>query len=332
MNRKQMKWLFVLVGALVLLAACQAETELPPATLLIPTSIVPANVDTGGGQSTLPAPVTLTPVPTTIAETQPTATAVSATTTPIPPSSTPAAATTYRIAFVEDNDVLNVRSGAGVANGIVGELAPGVAGVSITGNGDLVSGSTWVPVTDGKVTGWVNGRFLTEVIPSAQFCADQAVLDLLAQLKTAVEQKDNVLLAQLIHPERGLRIRVNWWNPEVLLNGDARATLFTGSTSYDWGVHDGSGEPFVGSFSSEILPMLQEDLLRATEMRCNDILAGPTAGFVQLPEGYDALNYYSLYRPAADESGFDWGTWVVGVERWNGRYYLSYLVHFEWEI
>ncbi|MCA9979043.1 MAG: hypothetical protein KC413_24950, partial [Anaerolineales bacterium] len=72
--------------------------------------------------------------------------------------------------------------------------------------------------------------------------------------------------------------------------------------------------------------------LRATEMRCNDILAGPTAGFVQLPEGYDALNYYSLYRPAADESGFDWGTWVVGVERWNGRYYLSYLVHFEWEI
>ena len=88
----------------------------------------------------------------------------------------------------------------------------------------------------------------------------------------------------------------------------------------------------MGSFAKVILPMLQKDLLGASETACNEILSGATAGLVQLPEGYEALNFYSLYRPATDEIEFDWGTWVVGIEQWNGRYYLGYLVHFAWEI
>jgi hypothetical protein len=52
---------------------------------------------------------------------------------------------------------------------------------------------------------------------------------------------------------------------------------------------------------------------------------------VRLPDGYEQVNYYAYYRPAGDIE-FDWGTWVVGVEQWQGQWYVSYLVHFDWEI
>lgn len=324
MYRQQIKRFFLFTLALASLVACQQAIEEPTPTLIIPTAIVTAVAEsTTDTAPVLPPPVTLTPSSTVPSAATPNATA----------TSFPAATeTTYGVAFVLADDVLNVRNGAGVGNDIVGTFRPNATGVSITGSGKEVSGSTWVPVTDGRVSGWVNGRFLTEIMPADRFCQDPAAQELLAELKTAVKETDNARLAQLIHPERGLRIRTNWWNPEVLLKGTAHTTLFSSSTSYDWGTHDGSGEPYVGSFSSQILPLLQEDLLNATETGCHEILAGPTAGLVQLPEEYKALNFYSLYRPATDESGFDWGTWVVGIEQWNGRYYLSYLVHFAWEI
>ena len=75
------------------------------------------------------------------------------------------------------------------------------------------------------------------------------------------------------------------------------------------------------------------DLLEATEIGCNEILHGGTAGLIQLPDGYETINYYSFYRPgSAEYEGMDWGTWVVGVESWQGEFFLSFLVHFAWEI
>ncbi|MFQ5420924.1 MAG: hypothetical protein ACE5EY_11260, partial [Anaerolineae bacterium] len=80
-------------------------------------------------------------------------------------------------------------------------------------------------------------------------------------------------------------------------------------------------------------PDLQKDLLPATEIACDEILHGGTAGSVRLPDGYQQTHYFSLYRPAsATDNELDWGTWVVGIEQWQGTYYISYLVHFQWEI
>jgi hypothetical protein len=183
------------------------------------------------------------------------------------------------------------------------------------------------------VQGWVNGRFLTTAVSHSTFCQSPAVLDVLNALQTAVANQNNSQLAQLIHSERGLRIRTNWWNPEVRIAGNSRTQLFSDSTQYDWGVQDGSGSPIVGSFSEIILPMLQADLTNATEIACNEILASGTAGTVKLPDGYQAVSFYSFHFPGTSEfDGLDWGTWVVGIESWDGSTYISYLVHFEWEI
>ena len=322
---------YLLLLMALLLAACSSLSSDPTPQLVIPTAAVTADSPAvqATASSDLPAPPTFAPATDPVVE--PTSQPVTqATSQPAQPS---AGEVQYQVAFVTADDTLNVRSGPGVANGVVGELAPFASGVRITGPGQMVAGSTWVPIAVGGLTGWVNGRFLTETMSDTTFCEDAAVTKLLADLETAVINQDGNLLAQLIHPERGLRIHHAWWNPEVRINQTNARQIFTSAAEYDWGVQDGSGFPIVGSFKTEIVPLLQEDLILATESGCDEIVHGGTAGFVRLPDGYDAVHYYSLHRPGTDEfAGMNWGTWVVGIEKWQGTYYVSFLVHFQWEI
>ncbi len=142
------------------------------------------------------------------------------TSTPFLAASTPTVelqtAVSYQVAFVESNDTLNVRSGPGVDNEIVGTLLPDATDIQITGNGTLVSDSTWVPISVGTVQGWVNGRFLTTTLSNETFCGDAEVMALLDGLVTAVVTQNGAAFTQRIHPERGLRVRRHWWNLELL--------------------------------------------------------------------------------------------------------------------
>jgi hypothetical protein len=254
--------------------------------------------------------------------------------TAVPPTNTPVAdssnqQTSYAVIFVEPNDVLNVRAGPGVNFGTVGELPPDANDVRLSGSGQLVSGSTWMPIQRGGVTGWVNSRFLTQFVPEDAFCGDRAVLQLLDRLETAVANQDDSLFAQLIHPERGLRVRLLWHQTETLLDSQG---LFSDSASYNWGAAAGSGEAITGTPAEVLLPRLQTDLLDTAETACNELLHGGSAGFVVLPDAYAPINYYSFYRPGTEEfAGLNWGSWVVGLELWQGQYYLSTLVHYQWE-
>lgn len=239
----------------------------------------------------------------------------------------------YQVVFVEQDDVLNIRSGAGVRNEIVGMLPPGATGVTLTGAGQVVDGTLWVPVQAGSVRGWASSRFLSQSVASDDFCGDPEPLAMLEQLETAIVDRDGQALAQLVALERGLRFRRHWWNPGIRFEDEEVLDIFSSAQSFDWGVADGSGSPITGSFSQVMLPLLDRNLLGATEMACNEILHGGTAGIIQLPPIYEGLNYYSVHRPPTDtENELDWGSWVVGFETWQGRYYLSFLVHYEWEI
>lgn len=326
------KLIHLLLIALCLgLVACQSGIETTPPTAVLPTTPALNEPDSPATEPT--AEPTETAVVPAEPETDPATPVVTA---EPPPTLTPPSAqaeTVYRVAFVESDDTLNVRSGPGVENGVVGELAPTANNIRITGAGQQVAGSTWVPIATSNLTGWVNGRFLTSQISSDQFCNSEAVDRLIDELQTAVANQNSDQLAALIHPERGLRVRVSWWNPEVRFAGNGRLNLFSDSTRYDWGTEDGTGDLINGSFSDVIVPLLQQDLVAAEQRGCNEILNGGSAGFIQLPDGYAQTNYVSLYRPGSEQfAGMDWGTWVVGVEAWEGQLYVTYLVHFAWEI
>jgi hypothetical protein len=80
-------------------------------------------------------------------------------------------ATDVRVDRVADDDVLNVRTGAGVDNDIAFTLSPDATGLTHTGETAEVDGETWWEVTSSAGdTGWANARFLTvwrEVVPGS---------------------------------------------------------------------------------------------------------------------------------------------------------------------
>jgi hypothetical protein len=68
---------------------------------------------------------------------------------------------TYVVANVEHDDVLNIRSGPSTEFDVIGALAPGSRGVSITG----ACRSGWCPVQHRAVSGWVNRTYLAPDAP-----------------------------------------------------------------------------------------------------------------------------------------------------------------------
>jgi hypothetical protein len=167
----------------------------------------------------------------------------------------------------------------------------------------------------------------------AESCASPDVAELLARLQQAIATENEEDLAALIHPERGLEVRMAWWNPAVHFDGAAAEQLLSDRTSHEWGVEDGSGFAIAGSFAEVALPPLQKDLVEASEMGCDEILHGSTAGLVQLPPEDEGLDFVSLYRPAPpDLIEFDWGTWVVGYDDWQGEPKVTTLIYYRYEI
>ena len=64
------------------------------------------------------------------------------------------------------------------------------------------------------------------------------------------------------------------------------------------------------------------------------VQAGPcyvTQVKTEVTDGYEAVHFFSVFRAPVGDS-FDWGTWVMGIERVDGRFYLAYLVHYRREI
>ncbi len=241
--------------------------------------------------------------------------------------------TLYQVNFVTEDDILNLRLNPGAGARIISTFPPGTRGILVTGEGRWLDSSLWVPVKTGDKSGWVNSRYLVEEVPPENFCSDEALETFLDQLIEAVDSRDAEAFASLVEPGRGLRIRRHWWNPEVLVEAESLANIFSSQEIYNWGVADGSGEDIDGTFKDVILPLLEKNLLAASQVTCGEILHGGTAGIVQLPAPYEGINYYSFYRPpGSDQVELDWGTWVVGIESWHGVYKLSFLVHYEWEI
>lgn len=333
------KWMTIMtLFALFWLAACQPQQE-PSVT------VPPADTESAGTETAEPTAIaTDTPIPTET--TAPTATFTPSPTSPPPTATatTPSVAATrptpapdsdapLQVVYVDPDDVLNVRESAGANAEIRGTLAPGGSAQLADGEGQMANDHLWLPISDGETSGWVNSLFLTEQVPSQDFCQADEPVELVTSLQEAVAAREDSELMPLLSSQRGLRLRTSWWNPEVRLAEEGLQDLFSQGQGFEWGHEDGSGRPIEGSFQEVILPLLEQDLVGATDIACNEILHGNTAGLVQLPPEYEGINFYSVHRaPAPDDIGFDWGTWVVGIERWQGQYHIAFLVHYAYEI
>lgn len=279
-----------------------------------------------------PKPTTVTPPPdspTTI----PTNAPIPATGTPpsltIP---TPELTLLLRVAYVTEDDTLNIRSAPGIENDVIDTLAYNATDLIQTGPAATASdGGLWIPIHTGTTQGWTNRYYLTEHIPPAHFCNKPAPHALIAQLTEAIATHNSTQLAQLIHPQRGLLLRMAAWNTEIHLSPDEVALFFEDPTVRNWGNHFGSGLPMEGTAAEIVLPILEADFLAdSIEQHCNQF---PDVTFYGLPPEYRAVNFYTIHRPPPDleENVFNWGTWAAGIEYWDGLPHLSFLIHYQWE-
>jgi len=305
--------LFSLLLLIFLLFGCTSQSEQPQPPPSPTQEVAAKAVAASPIQTPAPSP-TFTPAPTNMPA--PTATL------------SQIVASDYRVSYVAEDDVLNMRAGPGVDFDIVATLPPDANSVQLTAT---PAEGDWVEISWQNQTGWVNRYFLTEVVTSETFCNDPAARQIVNAFRTALEDGNGAALASLVHPQRGLLIRLNWWNNEVRFSQQDIPSLFAAAEQHDWGYEDGSGAPIEGTFTEIVVPLLDKDFAGDPQIHCNELVAGGTAGIVQLPFEYSGVNYYAVHRSATDNE-LDWGTWVLGIEYWDGKPYLSYLIHYQWEI
>jgi hypothetical protein len=237
------------------------------------------------------------------------------------------------VVWVPADGLLPVQQPAGIPGLQVGALAPDARGISLTGASTLLGSSLWVEVVAPGVAGWVNSWYLTEDIPPAEFCSDPQVVAVLERLGEAILDRDGRALAALASPRRGLVIRHDWWNPEVILPPADLPEIYASETVVLWGASDTPGAPIQGTFSQVIAPMLEDVFAEDAEVTCNSLRTGSTSGEVRWPGEYTNLNFYAFYRPANQPgSQLTWHTWAVGIEYVDGRPWVTVLVHYRAEI
>jgi len=158
-----------------------------PASPAIRPAFAAANPPTPKPGPTQPAAAKLKPLPRTTIDQR----ADTAIGSAVPSNASPVAATlkavstqppqrapllpTFKVAFVADDDVLNVRTGPAMEYASIGAIPPDAQGVRVTG----VCEQDWCPIVHRNILGWVN-RYYLEMEP---FNSDPSFMHIRAAAK-----------------------------------------------------------------------------------------------------------------------------------------------------
>lgn len=240
----------------------------------------------------------------------------------------------YAVVGIPEGDVLILRSLAGISGGVVDEIAYDARGITATGNVTNLGSSIWMEIqTSEGSRGWVNSLKLTEDVSQDQFCQDARALLILDQALHSIQQQDGNLLSQIVNPRRGLIIRHDWWNPELIIPINSVPEIYTDLAEMDWGLLSGGEFKIQGSFKDIILPMLEDTVLNAPVPECASLPIGMTSRPALWPTEYTTLNYFTIHRPSPEGGNdFDWRTWAFGIEYIDGQPFLTSLIHFHGDV
>ncbi len=240
----------------------------------------------------------------------------------------------YAIVWVGNEDTLIVRKPAGISGTAVSELAYDQRGIKLTGSSTRLGSSTWVEIyTPAGGTGWVNFWNLTEDVLPAQFCEDGRVNILLEDFIASLIDQDGEKLNRTVHPERGLVLRHDWWNPDVIFVPNSVKGLFSDLTEIDWGVLGGSEFHILGSFQQVIFPHVEDVFSVTPEVKCNEMIAGVTSQIAIWPTEFDNMNFYVFHRSSPEGGNkYDWRTLAIGIEYVNSQPYVSVVIQYRGDI
>jgi hypothetical protein len=239
----------------------------------------------------------------------------------------------YAVAWVAPDGEVNVRQPAGISGTVLARFPADEREVHLTGNALFLGSSLWVEVDSPAGPGWTNSWYLTEWVPQDDFCADTRIIPLLQAWIGAIEAEDGQALAGLANARRGLILRHDWWNPEVVISPPEIPGLFESRQAMDWGQRDSMGSLVSGTFREVMLPSLQSVFGTAATVTCNSLITGNTARPARWPAEYTNLNYYGFFVPdPSAPNGFNWRAWAVGVEYIQGQPQITLVVQYRGEV
>ncbi len=240
----------------------------------------------------------------------------------------------YAVVGIAEGEVLALRNPAGITGTISKELAYDARGIEATGNVANLGSSIWMEIQapDGS-RGWVNSLNMTEDVNQEQFCQDARAILVLDHSLHSIQTQDGDLLSQIVNPRRGLIIRHDWWNPEVIVPADSVSGIFDGLSEMEWGLLSGGEFKIQGSFKDIILPLLEDTVLNSPVPVCGELPSGTTSRPVLWPPEYTSLNYFAIHRPAPEGGNtFDWRTWAFVFEYIDGQPFLTSIIHFHGDV
>jgi hypothetical protein len=329
-------------------AAATLTAKAPTSTAtVLPTAMPTATALPTATSTVAPTPTvvpTLTPLPSPTAP-APTATPVPLTATPAPPIATEPAPPVgpslgrFAVVRVASNDLLNVRSGPGVAYPIVGTIPYHGLDVEVHAGAREVKGRWWVPVQYEDVTGWVNSNYLARQAG----WVSEPVAARAAQIIMILNAGDLDALADRIHPDKGVRfspytyVRAVPGAPEgedLVFSAAQIPGLASDPTVYRWGRFDGSGEPIDLTFAEYYDRFVYDAKFAAPD----------AVGFAEtIGKGNTINNITGVYPMAVtieyhfeaidpQYAGLDWRSLRLVLEERDGTWYLVGIVHDEWTI
>ena len=240
----------------------------------------------------------------------------------------------YAVVWVTHEETLIIRKPAGISGTAVSELAYDQRGIKLTGSSTLLGSSTWVEIhTPAGGTGWVNSWNLTEDVLPAHFCEDARVNTLLESFVSSLIDQDGEQLSQAVHPERGLILRHDWWNPDIIYLPNSVSGIFSDLTEIDWGVLGGSEFHILGSFQQVVFPQIEDIFSVTPEVKCNEMIAGVTNQDAIWPTELDNINFYVFHRSSPEGGNkYDWRTLAIGIEYVDNRPYISIVIQYRGDI
>lgn len=240
---------------------------------------------------------------------------------------------------VEADDTLNVRSGPGVGNVVVGELSPFFVGARWLDADPVPVGSdVWIPIATDGLTGWVNARFVTPVE------ADGPVTD---ALLNAVREVRIALSSNAAH-QRMADLSFDYFGDEVAVSTDAfvspddqRLTaddfLGAGSDSdvdRQWGITDGEGSPIVATIAEHLAGYASSPALASTDRIAIDDRLRSSNTIDNLADVFPSATVVELHHDGGtgESADFQWGTIRLAFETTDSGPRLVAIVADNWTI
>lgn len=251
------------------------------------------------------------------------------------PTETPAPVFTspYAVIDIHPEGALNLYAAPGAENPIVGSFPADTRSIERGSTFVAVGSERWVEARiPGGVTGWVRDANLTETISPEQFVTDSRPIQLIEQLKQAMNNSDGNLFASLVSPKRGVTILYHgtWSSNPVIYTSESARQAFTNPEIIDWGMEGASGMNAVGTFAEKVQPKLMDVLNAPCQLHANN----PSYASMYVepwPGAHQNLNYFAILKPPTPGIELDWRLWLAGFEYVDGAPYLVSLLHYVWE-